>query len=86
MDPVQLCQEHAHPGRARWDLEPEHLLDREHEDKLVVLKGEVVDARGVGDRLPPALLLHVLLEPGVQITDHRSEAEHLLAVQIDDQP
>jgi hypothetical protein len=42
------------------------------EDELVVLEGDVVDPLRVRDRLPPRLLLHVLLEAGVQVADHRS--------------
>ena len=63
----------------------EQLLDREHEDELVVLEREVVDPLRVGDRLPPRLLLHVLLEAGVQVADHGLEPDDLLAVQVDDQ-
>jgi hypothetical protein len=86
VDPVQLGQAHPHPGRLLRHLEPEQLLDREHEDQLVRLEGEVVDPLRVGDRLPPALLLHVLLEAGVQVADHRAEADDVLAVQVDDEP
>ena len=50
----------------------EQLLDREHEDELVVLERDVVDPRRVRDRLPPRLLLHVLLEAGVEVADHRA--------------
>jgi hypothetical protein len=62
MDPVQLAQQHAHPGRLARHLDLEQLFDREHEDELVVLERDVVDPLGVRDRLPPRLLLHVLLE------------------------
>ena len=44
----------------------------QHEDELVVLEGEVVDPWRVGDRLPPALGLHVLLEARVQVADDRA--------------
>ena len=67
-------------------LEVEQLLDRQHEDELVVLEGEVVDPRRVGDRLPPGLRLHVLLEAGVQVADHRAQADDVLAVELDDEP
>src|SRR5207244_6598431 len=42
--------------------------------------------RRVRDRLPPALLLHVLLEDGVEVDDHGGEADNLLTVQVDDEP
>ena len=64
----------------------EQLLDAEHEDELVVLEGDVVDAWGVGDRLPPRLLLHVLLEAGVQVADHGAQADDALAGEVDDEP
>ena len=85
VDAVQLAQQHPHPGRLLRDLELQQLLDREHEHELVVLEPDVVDALGVRDPLPPRLLLHRLLEPGVQIADHRGEADDLLAAQVDDQ-
>jgi hypothetical protein len=86
VDPVQLAEEHPHPRRLRRDLEPEQLLDREDEHELVVLEGEVVDPRRIRDRLPPRLLLHVLLEPGVEVADHRRDPDDVLAVEVDDEP
>jgi hypothetical protein len=85
VDPVQLGEAHPHPGRLLGHLELEQLLDREDEDELVVLEGEVVDPLGVRDRLPPGLGLHVLLEARVQVADDRLEADHVLAMQVDDQ-
>jgi hypothetical protein len=82
---VQLAQQHPHPGRLLRRLHLEQLLDREDEDELVVLEGEVVDPLGVRDPLPPGFLLHVLLEAGVEVADHGLEPDHLFAVQIDDQ-
>ena len=75
----------AHPRRLRRRLEPEQLLDREHEDELVVLEREVVDPLRVRDRLPPRLVLHVLLEARVEVADHGLEPDDVLAVQVDDQ-
>ena len=69
VDPVQLAEQRAHPGRLRRHLDLEELLDREHEDELVVLERDVVDPLRVRDRLPPRLLLHVLLEARVQVAD-----------------
>ena len=43
MNAVQLGLERAHPDRLAWGLEAQQLLDREHEDELVRLEGEVVD-------------------------------------------
>jgi hypothetical protein len=51
--------------------------------ELVVLERDVVDSLGIRDRLPPRLLLHRLLESGVQVADHRVRAHDLLAVEID---
>jgi hypothetical protein len=85
MDAVQLAEQHPHPGGLGRRLHLQQLLDRQHEDELVVLKREVVDPLGVRDRLPPRLLLHVLLEAGVEVADDGLEPFHLLAVQVDDQ-
>ena len=65
-------------------LELEQLLDREHEDELVVLERDVVDARPVRDALPPRLVLHRLLEARVQVAHDGPDADHALAVQVDD--
>ena len=65
---------------------PEQLLDREHEDEPVVLVRDVVDPLRVGDALPPRLLLHRLLEAGVQVADHGGDAGDVLAVEVDDEP
>ena len=86
VDPGELAERHPHPGRLARDLELQQLLDREHVDELVVLEGDVVHAGRVGDALPPGLLLHRLLEPGVQIADHGREPDDVLAVEVDDQP
>ena len=80
VDPVQLAEEHAHPRRLRRHLEVEQLLDREHEDELVVLEREVVDPLRIRDRLPPRFLLHVLLEAGVEVADHGLQPDDALAV------
>ena len=85
VDAVELAEQRAHPGRLLGHLEREQLLDREHEHELVVLVADVVDALRVRDALPPRLLLHRLLEAGVQVADHRVEADDLLAVEVDDQ-
>ena len=66
-------------------LQLEQLLDREHEDELVVLVADVVDPLGEGDVLPVRLRLHRLLEAGVEVADHGRDAHYLLAVQVDDQ-
>jgi hypothetical protein len=86
VDPHQLAERHPRPGRLARHLQLKQLLDREHVDELVVLEGDVVDARRIGDALPPRLLFHRLLEARVQIADHGRETHHVLAVQIDDQP
>ena len=85
VDAVELAEEHAHPLRLRRRLDPEQLLDRQHEDELVVLEGDVVDPLGVRDRLPPGLVLHVLLEARVEVADDGPQADDPLAVQLDDQ-
>ncbi len=86
MDPVQLAEERPHPDRLRRHLDPEKLLDRQHEGELVRLERDVVHARRVRDRLPPRLLLHRLLEARVEVADHGLEADDRLAVQLDDEP
>src|SRR5207247_358037 len=63
----------------------EQALDRQDEHELVVLEGDIVDTLGIGNRLPPGLLLHVLLEAGVEVADHRPQADDRLAVQVDDE-
>jgi hypothetical protein len=85
VDAVQLAEERAHPRRLLRHLEREQLLDGEHEDELRVLIADVVDALRVGHALPPRLVLHRLLEAGVQVADHGVEADDLLAVEVDDQ-
>ncbi len=69
----------------RGDLEPEELLDRQDEDELVVLEADIVDALRVRDRLPPRLVLHRLLEAGVEVADHCLGADDALALEVDDQ-
>jgi hypothetical protein len=86
VDAIELAEAHPHPGRLLGHLETEQLLEREHEDQLVVLEGDVVDPLRVRDRLPPRLRLHVLLEAGVEVADDGAQAHDLLAVQIDDEP
>jgi hypothetical protein len=86
VDPVELRHRHPRPHRAGRDLHPEELLDREHVEELVRVEGDVVHARRVRDRLPPRLVLHVLLEARVQVADDRADAGHGLAVEVDDEP
>src|SRR5207244_8998154 len=83
VNPVQLAEEHAHPSRLRRHRDAEQLLDREHEDELVVLERDVVDPLRIRDRLPPSLLLHVLLEAGVQVADNSAHTAYGLDVDED---
>ena len=85
VDPVQLAQQHPHPRRLLRHLDREQLLDGEDEHELGVLVADVVDPLRVRDRLPPRLRLHRLLEAGVEVADHRREADDRLAVEVDDQ-
>ena len=85
VDAVELGHRHPRPGRAARHLDAEELLDREDVEELVRVEGDVVDARRVRDRLPPRLVLHVLLEPGVEVADDRADAGDRLAVEVDDQ-
>ena len=64
---------------------PEELLDREDEGELVDLEREVVDPLRVRDRLPPRLLLHVLLEARVEVADDGLDALDPFAVQLHDE-
>jgi hypothetical protein len=83
---VELREERAHPRGLARHVDAEQLLDRKHEDELVVLERDVVDAWGVRDRLPPRLLLHVLLEARVEVADHGLQADDRLAVELDHEP
>ena len=62
VDAVELGHRHPRPRRAARHLDPEELLDRKHVQELVRVERDVVDPRRVRDRLPPRLVLHVLLE------------------------
>ena len=86
VDAVELGQRHPRPGRAARHLDPEELLDREHVEELVRVERDVVDPRRVRDRLPPRLVLHVLLEARVEVADDRADARDGLAVEVDDEP
>ncbi len=86
VDAVQLRQRHPRPGGAARHLDPEELLDREDVEELVRVEGDVVDARRVRHRLPPRLVLHVLLEARVEVADDRADARDRLAVEVDDEP
>ena len=85
VDPVELAEQHPHPRRLRWDFEFEELFDCRHEDELVVLVADVVDPLGIRHALPVRLLLHRLLEAGVEVADHGVDADDLLAVEVDDE-
>ena len=85
VDAVQLGERHPGPDRAARDLDAEELLDRQHVQELVRVERDVVDARRVGHRLPPGLVLHVLLEARVQVADHRADSRDGLAVEVDDE-
>jgi hypothetical protein len=85
VDPVQLAEQRPHPAGLFRHLEVEQLLDGKHEDELVVLERDVVDARPVRDAFPPRLVLHRLLEAGVEVTDDRADSDDLLAVEVDDE-
>ena len=74
----------AHDRAARH-LDAEELLDREDVEELVRVERDVVDARRVRHRLPPRLVLHVLLEAGVEVADDRADARDRLAVEVDDE-
>ena len=69
----------------RGHLDAEELLDGEDVQELVRVERDVVDPRRVRDGLPPRLVLHVLLEAGVEIPDDRADAGDRLAVEVDDE-
>jgi hypothetical protein len=85
VDPVQLGEPGADPLRPLRHLDLDQPLDRAHVSQLVREEGQVVHPRRVGDALPVGLLLEVLLEAGVDVSDVGVQANHHLAVQRHDQ-
>ena len=84
-DPVELQVEHPQVLGAVGDLQLEQPLDTAAEGLHVEEVGEVVHPLDERDRLPVALVLAGLLDPGVEVADHRLQVEDLLAPQGDDQ-
>ena len=84
-DPVELQVEDPQVLGAVGDLELEQPLDAAAERLHVEEVGEVVHPLDEGDRLPVALVLARLLDPRVEVADHRLQVEDLLAAQGDDQ-
>ena len=85
-DPVELHVDHAQVLRARRHLEVEDRLDRAAERHRVEVVGEVVHPLDDRDRLPVRLVLGGLLDPGVDVADHRLDVAHDLGLERRDQP
>ena len=86
LDPVELHVEHAQVLGARRDLQLEQALDAAAEGLHVEEVGEVVHPLDERDHLPVALVLAVLLDPGVHVADHRLQVDDDLALEGDQQP
>ena len=85
-DPVELHHQHPKGLGPRGGLDAEQLLDGQAVGGLVEDRGQVVHAGHEGDPLDPGPELGRLLDPGVQVADHRLEVDDLLALELDDQP
>ena len=79
---VELDEHHADPRRARRHLDVEQPLDRHAVDELVRERRRVVHARDVGAALHVGELLAGLLHAGVEVADHRLDAQHLFGVEL----
>src|SRR5262249_20869520 len=64
----------------------EQSLDRQAVRGLVGQRRQVVRPGAERDALRPGTELHVLLDPGVQVADHRPDLGHRLAFEREDQP
>ena len=85
VEPLQFDQQHADPLDALRHLEAQQLLDRQHVAERVRVRAQVVHALDERDHLLPLLLLHRLLDAGVQVADGRRDRQHGLAVQLQHQ-
>ena len=85
VDAVELHVEHPQVARARRDLELEQLLDAAEEGLHVEEVGEVVHPLDERDHLPVALVLAVLLDPGVDVAHDRLQVAHDLALEAHQQ-
>ena len=83
---VELDEHHADPRRARRHVDVEQPLDRHAVDELVRQRRRVVHARHVGAALHVRELFAGLLHAGVEVTDHRLDAQHLFGVELHHQP
>ncbi len=72
--------------RAGRHLHAEQRLDRAAERHCIEVVGEVVHPLDDRDHLPVGLVLGGLLDPGVDVADHRPDVAHDLALQRGDQP
>ena len=68
------------------NLDAQQLFDGHAVRGLVEGRREVVGAGDEGDALRPVAELAGLLDPGVQVADHRSGLHHRLALDLQDQP
>ena len=85
-DPVQLAQHHADDLGAFRHLDPEQAFRGGAVRELVEEVREVIHASHERDALLPRSVLGVLLDPGVQVADHRPARHDGLAVELQHQP
>ena len=87
-DPVELHHQHPQHVRARRDLrlDPQQALHAQAVRGLVEDRRQVVRPGAERDALRPGAELHVLLDAGVQVADHRPQLDDGLAFQGQDQP
>ena len=83
---VELDEHHADPRRAWRHVDVEQPLDRHAVDELVRERRRVVHARDVGAALHVRELLAGLLHAGVEVTDHRLDAQHFFGVELHHEP
>ena len=81
----QLVEHHAQPLCAWWDLQSQQLLYREHIAEIVGHGAEIVDAVRERHDLLVELGFAGLLNPRVQKSEVRHDADHILAVDLQQQ-
>ena len=78
-----LGEQHAQVLTALGNLHVQEFLDRQDEAQVVRHGRQIVHAVGHGESLVVGLLLHVLLDAGVQVADDGLAGEHRLAVEFE---
>ena len=86
VQPRKLGHHHAHPLRARRNLDLQQLFHRQRVHQIVRKVGQIVDAVGQRDHLLPGLLLALLFDAGVQEADVGHGLDDGLAFQFEHDP